>query len=160
MCRKHWHQVEWLWRTCCARTVLVDCARNRPIDLITCVFEYFLIINITCYVFFKIVPYDSGCKKIILSWLDSPAARHRRCDFFIRIYSKLVFVYICCCWNQLFVDKVAAPNADVSTSSADVSASSADIVASNDCFMMFQNVLSVSWCFISGSRCFTMFHNV
>ena len=49
----------------------------------------------------------------------------------------------------------------MTTSSADVSASSANIVASNDgCFMMFHNVLSVSWCFISGSRCFTMFHNV
>ena len=26
------------------------------------------------------------------------------------------------------------------------------------CFMMFHNVLSVSWCFTSGSRCFTTFH--
>ena len=42
------------------------------------------------------------------------------------------------------------------------------IVASNDdCFMMFHNVLSVSWLFTSGSRCFTcvswcftMFNNV
>ena len=46
--------------------------------------------------------------------------------------------------------------ADVAAPNADVSASSADIVASNDdCFMMFHNVLSVSWCFTSGSRCFT-----
>ena len=54
---------------------------------------------------------------------------------------------------------VAAPNADVSTSSADVSASSANIVALNDdYFMMFHNVLSVSWCFTSGSLCYTMFY--
>ena len=53
------------------------------------------------------------------------------------------------------IGDVAAPNADVSTSSADVSASSADIVGSNDdCFMMFHNVLGVSW-FTSGSWCFT-----
>ena len=39
--------------------------------------------------------------------------------------------------------------------SADVAASSADIVTSNlECFMMFYNVLSVSWCFTSGSWCF------
>ena len=38
---------------------------------------------------------------------------------------------------------------------------SADIVASNgECFVMFHNVLSVSWCFTSGSQCFTTFHNV
>ena len=66
---------------------------------------------------------------------------------------------------------VAAPNADLSTSSADVYASSADIVVSNDkCFMMFHNVLSVSWClpvvhdvsqcFPCVSWCFTMFNNV
>ena len=37
--------------------------------------------------------------------------------------------------------------------------SSAGIIASNDdCFMMFHNVLSVSWCFTSGSQCFTMFY--
>ena len=43
--------------------------------------------------------------------------------------------------------------------SADISASSADIVASNDdCSMMFHNVFSVSWCFTSGSRWFTMFY--
>ena len=36
-----------------------------------------------------------------------------------------------------------------------------DIVASDDkCFMMFHNVLSVSWCFTCGSRCLRMYHNV
>ena len=60
-------------------------------------------------------------------------------------------------------DIVASNNlrmiADVAASNADISTSSADIVASNDeCFMMFHNVLSVLWCFTSGSRCITMFY--
>ena len=68
---------------------------------------------------------------------------------------------------------VFASSADIVASNdlraiADVSASSANIVASNDdCFIMFHNVLSVSWCFTSGSQCFTcvswcftMFNNV